>query len=136
MTEKLVATDNSRVIKVLDEDYAAFEKDLASLINRHSMENGSDTPDFILAEYLVGQLKAFNETTNARRKWYGDPSLMDRIANDDPLPRDASLTHDMTVQAERRKNRADGQVESYMAEYGNAKSDTTSSSDSSDGGSE
>lgn len=30
----------------------AFEKELQTLINRHSKENESDTPDFILANYL------------------------------------------------------------------------------------
>ena len=31
-----------------------FRKELACLINRYSRENGSDTPDFILADYLDG----------------------------------------------------------------------------------
>ena len=37
-----------------------FEKELENLINIHSMENDSDTPDFILAEYLRKCLAAFN----------------------------------------------------------------------------
>lgn len=37
-----------------------FEKDLASLLNNHSMENGSNTSDWILANYLVDCLRAFN----------------------------------------------------------------------------
>jgi hypothetical protein len=37
-----------------------FEKELASLINRHSLENGSDTPDFILARFLRQALDAFD----------------------------------------------------------------------------
>ena len=48
-----------------------FKKELESLINSYSMENGSDTPDFILAEYLVNCLKAFNEASKARDGWYG-----------------------------------------------------------------
>jgi hypothetical protein len=28
-----------------------FREDLASLINRHSLENGSDTPDFLLLSF-------------------------------------------------------------------------------------
>lgn len=40
------------------------------LINRYSMENASDTPDGILAEYLCACLNAFNVATNQRRKWY------------------------------------------------------------------
>lgn len=48
-----------------------FKKDLAELINRHSLENGSNTPDFILADYLFDCLEAFNRTSSAREKFYG-----------------------------------------------------------------
>lgn len=48
-----------------------FEEELEDLINRHSMENGSDTSDFILAEYLVACLKAFDVATKRRDEWYG-----------------------------------------------------------------
>ena len=36
-----------------------FRKELEDLINRFSKENGSNTPDFILAEYLEGCLSNF-----------------------------------------------------------------------------
>jgi len=48
-----------------------FEKELTELINRHSMENGSNTPDFILAEFLRNCLVAFNNTATRRDEWYG-----------------------------------------------------------------
>lgn len=48
-----------------------FRKELETLINRHSLENGSNTPDFILANYLVACLKAFDATLVEREKWYG-----------------------------------------------------------------
>lgn len=48
-----------------------FRKELEILINRHSMEQSSDTPDFILADYLQASLKAFDDAVNAREKWYG-----------------------------------------------------------------
>ncbi len=48
-----------------------FRKDLESLINKHSLENGSNTPDFILAEYLTDCLNAFDKTSKAREKWFG-----------------------------------------------------------------
>lgn len=44
------------------------------MLNRHSAENGSNTPDFILGQYLVDCLKAFDKATNAREKWYGRPN--------------------------------------------------------------
>jgi hypothetical protein len=37
----------------------------------HSMENGSNTPDFILANYLVDCLRAFERASNQREHWYG-----------------------------------------------------------------
>jgi len=46
-----------------------FRKELENLINLHSLENGSDTPDFILAEYLVSCLKAFDAAVRRRDEW-------------------------------------------------------------------
>jgi len=48
-----------------------FQEGLRALINRHSKENGSNTPDFILAEYLTSCLEAFETATNERQGWYG-----------------------------------------------------------------
>jgi hypothetical protein len=48
-----------------------FRQELESLINCHSRENGSDTPDFILADYLMGCLTAFDKATTNRAYWYG-----------------------------------------------------------------
>lgn len=47
-----------------------FRKELESLINRHSMENGSNTPDFILAEYLTSCLSAYDKAISWRDRWY------------------------------------------------------------------
>jgi hypothetical protein len=47
-----------------------FEQELEDLINKYSMENDSDTPDFILAEYLIGCLEAFNKAVTKREDWY------------------------------------------------------------------
>ena len=48
-----------------------FRREIESAINRHSKENGSDTPDFILAEYLSDCLKAWDKGVSRREKWYG-----------------------------------------------------------------
>lgn len=48
-----------------------FRERLEALINECSMENDSNTPDFILAEYLSSCLLAFNIATNRRDSWYG-----------------------------------------------------------------
>ena len=47
-----------------------FKKELEELINKNSMENESNTPDFILAEYLTECLLTFNETQKKRNNWY------------------------------------------------------------------
>lgn len=47
-----------------------FENELKSLINRFSKENDSNTPDFILAEYLLDCLENFNRTMQKRENWY------------------------------------------------------------------
>ena len=41
-------------------DMKKFEKELTVLINKHSMENGSDIPDYILAHYLCECLTNIN----------------------------------------------------------------------------
>ncbi len=48
-----------------------FRKKLEQLINCESMENGSNTPDFMLAEFLCDVLEAWDRTVTAREKWYG-----------------------------------------------------------------
>jgi hypothetical protein len=44
---------------------------IARAINATSSENGSNTPDFILAEYLVDCLTAFDKAVTKRGEWYG-----------------------------------------------------------------
>jgi len=63
-----------------------FRKELISLINRHSLENGSNTPDFILADYLMDCLKVFNITTNLRGKWYKEQVTDETIHLDETQP--------------------------------------------------
>jgi len=48
-----------------------FIGELESLVNRYSMENASDTPDFILAGFMQDCLNSFNLAVNGREKWYG-----------------------------------------------------------------
>ena len=48
-----------------------FSRDLESLINRYSKENESNTPDFLLANFMIGCMASFNNTVNAREAWHG-----------------------------------------------------------------
>lgn len=53
------------------EDAGKFRDELEELVNRYNRENESNTPDFILAQYIDGALKAFDDAVQARDKWYG-----------------------------------------------------------------
>lgn len=48
-----------------------FQKELTELINSHCLENESDSPDFILAEYMLDTLDAYNDAVKKREAWYG-----------------------------------------------------------------
>ena len=48
-----------------------LRKDIEGLLNKHNMESGSDTPDFILATYLMNCLWAFDIAVRNRESWYG-----------------------------------------------------------------
>jgi hypothetical protein len=50
---------------------SALRKEIEEAINRNCAENESDTPDFILAEYLTDCLSAFDKAVRAREKFYG-----------------------------------------------------------------
>ena len=50
----------------------SFEEDIRQVINRHSAESVSGTPDFILAKLLVDTLKTYNEATTMRAEWRGE----------------------------------------------------------------
>jgi hypothetical protein len=48
-----------------------LERDLAAVLHRYSQENGSNTPDFLLAEYLLACLATWNTYVVKRDKWHG-----------------------------------------------------------------
>lgn len=46
-------------------------EEVSTAINRHSRENASNTPDFILAQFMETALVAFETATQQRETWYG-----------------------------------------------------------------
>jgi hypothetical protein len=56
-----------------------LRKRIEQAINATSSENGSDTPDFILAEYLTDCLGAFDKAVKWREKWYGREAVLCEI---------------------------------------------------------
>lgn len=48
-----------------------FKEALTEIVNIYSQENGSYTPDYIIAEYLIDCLAKFNKAVNDREVHYG-----------------------------------------------------------------
>lgn len=66
------------------DNVSELKKELAAVLTRHDAENGSNTPDHILAEYLLGCLAVFDAATLAREAWYGckkTPGQIERQRN-------------------------------------------------------
>lgn len=63
-----------------------FRSELETIINRYSKENGSNTPDFILAEYLDDCLAAFDKASKRRTKWCAPERQPDLPAPVGPAP--------------------------------------------------
>lgn len=66
-----VATDVFYGLPQRAADHGDLRRDLAQVLNRHSRENGSNTPDWILAQYLTNCLDAYDLAIGARAQWYG-----------------------------------------------------------------
>ncbi len=73
-------------------DIETFEQALERLVNTHSQENCSDTPDFLLARYLVRCLRVWNESVTERETWYGRSVKVLRAWNDTPATPSAGGT--------------------------------------------
>lgn len=52
-------------------NYGDLETEISGILNRYGAEQESNTPDFVLANYLRACLAAFNEATRERDRWYG-----------------------------------------------------------------
>lgn len=59
-------------LAMLGNQAPTFESELKTLINRYSLENGSNTPDYILADHLKKCLIVFDATIQDRAKWHGE----------------------------------------------------------------
>ncbi len=54
-----------------ESDSPDLRSELTSLLNKYSRENASNTPDFILQEYMMDALRAFELGIERRDEWYG-----------------------------------------------------------------
>jgi hypothetical protein len=69
----------------------SFREALERLVNAHSRENGSNTPDFILADYLCTCLAAFDVATRQREQW--------RCGHDDKVKLDLVVASETKLKA-------------------------------------
>lgn len=49
-----------------------FRSELETIINKYSVDNTINTPDFVLVKFIVDSLEAFNNATILRDKWHGE----------------------------------------------------------------
>lgn len=78
-----------------------FQQELASLLNTHSAENASNTPDWLLAQFMLACLSAFNAAVQQRENWYGrdprptlDPTQAGVFTNNVGAPDGSLVAHD------------------------------------------
>ena len=72
--EAILEETNPGVINIKPDgsiEVVSLLEDIQSVINRHSAENNSNTPDFILAQYLEQCLAAFDTAVQQRETYYG-----------------------------------------------------------------
>ncbi len=56
-----------------------FEQELMALINKHSLENIANIPDFIIAEHLIKSLNQLNDTFKSRDSFLDYKPFKDKI---------------------------------------------------------
>ena len=56
-----------------------FRKDLEAIINAHGIEEKSNTPDFILAQFLIVSLMNLEEIIKERDKWYDHEEVIENL---------------------------------------------------------
>ena len=75
-----------------------FQDELTSVLNRHCMDNETNTPDFLLAEqltYILYGIKTFNTQNMAWHKW---DSIQERLGLNKPLDNQLFLLMNATGQ--------------------------------------
>lgn len=54
-----------------NDNEGTFRKELEVLLNRYSIDNDLNTPDFILADYIMMCLHNYKQINNERDVWFG-----------------------------------------------------------------
>lgn len=78
-----------------------FRNELAALLNKHSLENVPNTPDYILADFLITCLDALDGAVNTRNIWHSakdtreSEQLEQEQKPDDPFARLKELVSEL-----------------------------------------
>lgn len=59
--------------ETIDEKYEELKREVAAVLNKYSQENRSNTPDYMLANFMLGCLNVYENTISAREVWFGRP---------------------------------------------------------------
>lgn len=69
--EDKIMTDDKPDASIAKKDkFAEFKKELSALINRHSLEDSLEMPDFIMSELLVNVLRAMHLAHAKNNSWH------------------------------------------------------------------
>lgn len=77
-------------------DRKTLTEDIRCALNRHSAENLCNTPDHLLADYLVECLYTFARATRNREKWYGQQMVPAQGGADEFNHGDAEIDKEAT----------------------------------------
>ena len=61
----------NEMIQKEKDNHKLFKQELAILINKYSMENTCDTPDFVLSEMLYSFMVGMGPHIKTNLKWHG-----------------------------------------------------------------
>ena len=89
----------------------SFKLRLEALINENSMENSSDTPDWVLSQFLCTCLDAFDTAVAQRDLWYDVRLEPGRVADEKWLHVAARIWQDQDMTSETM----DGQLAQQIA---------------------
>ena len=54
--------------EIKDEKYEELIREISAVCNKHSLENRSDTRDFLLAEFMLGCLNVYENTVRREKE--------------------------------------------------------------------
>ena len=66
--------------EIKDEKYEALTREISSVLNKYIQENRSNTPDYMLAEFMLGCLNVYENTISKREVWFNRPDPLNNAS--------------------------------------------------------